>query len=201
MVKSCSRLFKVSVQIYETSSHMFHFQITNCLLLMDTSLRDSPTGKSHAFKSSLMNKKSLQTATQNICTSIPDRFAALLPPSTLSVQKLLFICQPKKYHAFTQIKISSILNNSQSLNTLTFCYLKTCFPPMCASVPKVNFSLQVFRLKSYVQFSYLQYMLHALPILFSLIFSPQSYSVRSTNYKGAHYAVLYILPLLPPFST
>jgi hypothetical protein len=100
MVKSCSRLFKVSVQIYEASSCMFHFQIINCELLMDTSLTDSPTGKSHAFKSSLMNKKSLHRSTQNIWGSIPNRVAALLPQSTLPVQKLLFICQPKKFHAF-----------------------------------------------------------------------------------------------------
>lgn len=100
MVKSCSRLLKVSVQIYETPSHMSHFQIINCELLMDTSLRDSPTGRSHAFKSTLMNKKSLRTSRQNIWGSIPDRVAALLPHSTLSVQKLLFISQAKKFHAF-----------------------------------------------------------------------------------------------------
>lgn len=67
---------------------------------MDTSLRDSPIGKSHVFKSSLMNKKSLHISTQNIWGSIPDRVAALLPQSALPVQKLLFICQPKKFHAF-----------------------------------------------------------------------------------------------------
>jgi hypothetical protein len=79
---------------------MSHFQIIKWDLLMDTSLRDSPIGKSHAFKSSLMNKKSLHTSTQNIWGSIPDTVAALLPRSTLPVQKLLFICQPRKFHAF-----------------------------------------------------------------------------------------------------
>ena len=98
MVKSCSRLFKVSVQIYETSSCMFCFQIINCEILMDTSLRDLPTGKSDAFKSNFMNKKSLHTSTQNIWGSISDRVAALLPESTIPIQKLIFINLQKKFH-------------------------------------------------------------------------------------------------------
>ena len=201
MVKSCSRLFKVSVQIYDTSSRMSHFQIINCELLMDTSFRDSPSGKSHAFKSISMNKKSLHISTQNIWGSIPDRVAALfLKAHWLFRSYYSYACQ-RNFMLFTQTKISSILNNSQPLNILTFRYLKTYFPPMYASVPKANFSLLVFRLKSFVQFSYLPYMPHALPILFSLICSPQSHSVRGINYKAAHYAVLHILPLFPPFST
>jgi len=137
MVKSCSRLFKVSVQIHKTSLHTSHFQIINCELLTDTSLRDRPNGKSHALKSSLMNKKSFHTSTQNIWGSIPDRVAALLPQGTLPVQKLLFISQPKKFHAFYTnqnfLYPKTTVSHSTSSHSVT---LRPIFLPCMPQLPK-----------------------------------------------------------------
>jgi hypothetical protein len=67
---------------------------------MDTSLTDNHTGKSHAFKSSLMYKNITPYIYTKYLGIIPERAVTLLPPSTLPVQKLLFISQPMKFHAF-----------------------------------------------------------------------------------------------------
>jgi hypothetical protein len=67
---------------------------------MDTSLTDNPTGKSHALKSSLMYKNITSYIYTKYLGIIPGIVATLLPPSTLPVQKLLFISQSKKFHVF-----------------------------------------------------------------------------------------------------
>jgi len=80
---------------------MFHLHFLNVNLSAQfSSVYLQWTCYPHSGLSSLMNKKSLHTSTQNIWGSIPDTVAALLPQSTLPVQKLLFICQPRKFHAF-----------------------------------------------------------------------------------------------------